>query len=64
MSNQTHDPQAPGHGAGAPEPDSTTPGNAQRAAAEYTSRPAKPDKPLRRRPRLRKFRHSRRKSAT
>lgn len=36
MSNQTHDPQAPGHGAGAPEPDSTTPGNAQRAAAEYS----------------------------
>jgi molecular chaperone GrpE len=38
MSNQTHDPQAPGHGAGAPEPDSNGPGaTAQRdaAAAEY-----------------------------
>lgn len=39
MSNQTHDPQAPGHGAGAPEPESNGPGgtSAQRdaAAAEY-----------------------------
>lgn len=39
MSNQTHDPQAPGHGAGAPEPESNGPGGttAQRdaAAAEY-----------------------------
>lgn len=38
MSNQTHDPQAPGHGAGAPEPDSNGPGaTAQRdaATAEY-----------------------------
>lgn len=39
MSNQTHDPQAPGKGAGAPEPESNTPGTtAQRdaAAAEYS----------------------------
>jgi molecular chaperone GrpE len=40
MSNQTHDPQAPGHGAGAPEPDSKGPAGttAQRdaAAAEYS----------------------------
>ncbi len=42
MSKQTHDPQAPGNGAGAPEPDSTaaagasTGPNAQRAAAEYS----------------------------
>jgi molecular chaperone GrpE len=38
MSNQTHDPQAPGHGTGAPEPDSTHPPGptAQRAAAEYS----------------------------
>lgn len=40
MSNQTHDPQAPGHGAGAPEPDSKGPPGttAQRdaAAAEYS----------------------------
>jgi molecular chaperone GrpE len=39
MSNQTHDPQAPRHGAGAPEPDSNGPGGtAQRdaAAAEYS----------------------------
>lgn len=38
MSNQTHDPQAPGHGTGAPEPDSNGPGaTTQRdaAAAEY-----------------------------
>jgi molecular chaperone GrpE len=39
MSNQTHDPQAPGHGTGAPEPESKTPAGsaAQRdaAAAEY-----------------------------
>lgn len=37
MSNQTHDPQAPGNGAGAPEPDSTAPAgsSAERAAAEY-----------------------------
>ncbi len=39
MSNQTHDPQAPGHGTGAPEPDLNGPGatTAQRdaAAAEY-----------------------------
>jgi len=40
MSNQTHDPQAPGNGAGAPEPESNGPGGttAQRdaAAAEYS----------------------------
>lgn len=40
MSNQTHDPQAPGHGTGAPEPDSNGPGGttAKRdaAAAEYS----------------------------
>lgn len=40
MSNQTHDPQAPGHGAGAPEAESNGPGGAKAqrdvAAAEYS----------------------------
>ncbi len=40
MSNQTHDPQAPGHGAGAPEPEQNAPGGTDpkraAAAAEYS----------------------------
>jgi molecular chaperone GrpE len=48
MNNETQDPKAPGHGAGAPQPDATNPGaTAQRdaAAAKYGQHAGEPTEP-------------------